>query len=57
MLRCFDENSREAYLLIDTLHRLCFPLVSIGNKHMATNATSIKAPDAKTGAFGSTLPA
>ena len=44
-------------LLFCAVHRLCFPLVSIGKKHIATNAASIKAPDAKTGALGSTLPA
>lgn len=26
-------------------YRVCFPLVSIGKKHIATNAASINAPD------------
>lgn len=32
-------------------HKLCFPRVSIGKRHMATNAARISDPAAYTGAF------
>jgi hypothetical protein len=37
--------------------RLCFPRVSIGNRHMATDAARIKEPAAHTGALGLIDPA
>lgn len=54
----FDaESSGQAKMLIESLQRLCFPLVSIGKQHMARKATMIREPDAKTGAFGLAPPA
>ena len=40
-----------------TPYRLCLPLVSIGNKHIATKAAKSSPPDAYMGALGFACPA
>lgn len=51
---------KRAKLVIRSLsvfYRDCFPLVSIGSKHIATKAARNRAPDAYTGPDGSAWPA